>query len=74
MDAFGSIISNNLNIIMKVLASLTLIMSIPTIISGYYGMNMKGPVPFFEHMWFPFMLSAALMTVCWFWLKKKDML
>ena len=39
MDAFASIISNNLNIVMKVLASITLIISIPTVISGIYGMN-----------------------------------
>ena len=35
MDAFASVISNNLNIVMKVLASITLIISIPTVISGY---------------------------------------
>ena len=39
MDAFASIISNNLNIVMKVLASITLIISIPTVVSGIYGMN-----------------------------------
>ena len=37
MDAFASVISNNLNIVMKVLASITLIISIPTVISGLYG-------------------------------------
>lgn len=43
MDFFASVISNNLNIVMKVLASLTILMSIPTIISGIFGMNI--PVP-----------------------------
>ena len=48
MDAFSSIISNNLNIVMKVLASLTLLTSIPTVISGIYGMNVDHlPIPFF---------------------------
>ncbi|KIR01915.1 Magnesium and cobalt transport protein CorA [Lachnospiraceae bacterium TWA4] len=41
MDAFSSIISNNLNIVMKFLASVTIVMSIPTIIGGYYGMNVN---------------------------------
>lgn len=46
MDAFASIISNNLNIVMKILTSLTIIMAIPTIISSFFGMNV--PVPFAE--------------------------
>ncbi len=39
MDAFASIISNNLNVVMKFLASVTIVMSIPTIITSYFGMN-----------------------------------
>ncbi len=39
MDAFASIISNNLNIVMKFLATVTIVMSIPTMISSFYGMN-----------------------------------
>lgn len=72
MDAFGSVISNNLNIVMKVLASITLIISIPTVISGFYGMNVvKLPVPYF---WFPLALSAVCMGVAAFILKKKKMM
>ena len=44
MDAFASIISNNLNITMTVLASLTIIMAIPSIISGFFGMNVLIPL------------------------------
>lgn len=43
MDAFASIISNNLNVVMKFLASVTIVMSIPTIITGFYGMNVLVP-------------------------------
>jgi len=43
MDAFASIISNNLNIVMKALAVITIIMAIPTIIAGFYGMNVALP-------------------------------
>ncbi len=43
MDAFASIISNNLNITMKVLTSLTVVMAVPTIISSLWGMNVAVP-------------------------------
>ena len=42
MDAFASIISNNMNIVMKVLAIITIVMSIPTIVFSAYGMNVAG--------------------------------
>ena len=43
MDFFASVISNNLNIVMKVLASVTILMAIPTIIGGIFGMNVPFP-------------------------------
>ena len=44
MDFFASVISNNLNIVMKVLASVTILMAIPTIIGGIFGMNVALPL------------------------------
>jgi len=44
MDAFASVISNNLNIVMKYLTTITIVMSIPTIFASFYGMNV--PLPF----------------------------
>ncbi|HOW92835.1 MAG TPA: magnesium transporter CorA family protein [Anaerolineaceae bacterium] len=44
MDAFASIISNNLNVVMKFLASITIVLSIPTIVTSFYGMNVKLPL------------------------------
>lgn len=41
MDAFASVISNNLNIVMKVLAIITIVLSIPTMIFSAYGMNVN---------------------------------
>lgn len=41
MDAFGSIISNNLNAVMKRLTSITIILMVPTLIASFYGMNFK---------------------------------
>jgi magnesium transporter len=43
MDAFASIISNNLNVVMKFLASVTIILSLPTLIARVYGMNVPLP-------------------------------
>ena len=45
MDAFASVISNNLNIVMKVLTSITIVMAIPNIVFGFYGMNVDLPLP-----------------------------
>jgi len=71
MDAFASVISNNLNMVMKVLASITLIISIPTVISSMYGMNVTGaPFPVF---WFPVGISILCMGVAYFILRKKNM-
>jgi magnesium transporter len=47
ISAYASMVSNNLNIVMKILAALTIIMAIPTVISSLYGMNMT--LPFQEH-------------------------
>ncbi len=44
MDAFASVISNNLNQVMKLLTSITIMLSIPVIVSSFWGMNV--PVPF----------------------------
>ena len=41
VDAFASVISNNLNIVMKVLAIVTVVMAIPTMIFSAYGMNVS---------------------------------
>lgn len=74
MDAFASIISNNLNIVMKVLTSLTIVMAIPTIIFSYYGMNIgSGKMPLDNIWWFPIALSASIMLIVGFILVKKKM-
>jgi len=47
MDAFASIISNNLNVVMKFLTSITIILALPTLIASIYGMNVH--LPFQDH-------------------------
>lgn len=44
MDAFAAILSNNLNAVMKFLASATIILTLPTWIASLYGMNLHLPV------------------------------
>ena len=75
MDAYASIISNNLNGVMKFLTSITIILAVPTMISSFWGMNVELP---FQHnsMGFVIMVFIAVITtmlVTW-WLNKKDML
>lgn len=43
MDAFSSVISNNLNNVMKFLTSVTIVLSVPTIVFSFYGMNVHLP-------------------------------
>lgn len=42
-DAFSSIMSNNLNLVMRFLAAMTIILAIPTVISSFFGMNVALP-------------------------------
>lgn len=62
MDTFASIISNNLNIVMKRMTTLTIIMAMPTIVFSFYGMNLNenaGGLPL-ANVWFPIVLSVGL--------------
>ena len=74
MDAYASIISNNLNSVMKFLAAITIVLSLPTMIASFWGMNVDLP---FAHNPFAFMiimlLSIGLALLATVWLKKKDM-
>jgi magnesium transporter len=72
MDAFASIISNNLNGVMKFLASVTIVLSIPTIVASFYGMNVDLPMqghPLAFLMTIGLALSIAVVVVLVFWRK-----
>ena len=75
MDAYASLISNNLNGVMKFLTSITIVLAVPTMISGFWGMNVGLPL---QHSPFGFVIMVTVsilitLLVTW-WLKKKDML
>ena len=76
MDAFASIISNNLNIVMKVLSVITIVMAIPNIVFGFYGMNVDLPfdgVPLLDNWAFPLLLAAVGCLVAALIFKRKGM-
>ena len=71
MDAFASIINNNMNIVMKTLTALTMVMALPNIVFGLYGINVNDlPLPYF---WFVVSTAIVLMLVCTLIFWKKGM-
>lgn len=62
MDAFASVISNNLNIVMKVLTIITIVMAVPTMVFSFYGMNVQG-LPFADNVSIPLAISAVLALI-----------
>lgn len=73
MDAFASVISNNLNIVMKILTSITIILALPTIVASFFGMNVDlpfdtKPYAFYLILFISVLLSAVTTIVFW---KKK---
>lgn len=75
MDAYSSIISNNLNGVMKFLTSLTILISVPTLIASIWGMNVELPFETNEHGFIILVaISVVVALVAFICLKKKDML
>lgn len=74
-NTFSAVVSNNLNNVMKILTSLTIVLTIPTIVGGVYGMNV--PIPFAEHKnAFLFITFLTILLCAWTiaYLKKKNLL
>ena len=75
MDTYASIISNNLNAVMKILTSVTFILAIPTLIASIWGMNVELP---FQREPLGFLIitvfSIIMCIVATIWLKRKRML
>lgn len=75
MEAYGSIISNNLNSVMKYLTSVTIVLSIPTMIGSFWGMNVGLPLtdnPFAFALIITFSIIVSILVAIL--LKKKGML
>ena len=75
MDAYASIISNNLNSVMKFLTSITIVIAVPTLIASYWGMNVPVPLQENPHGFLWIVGASVLLGIlAYIWLKKKDML
>lgn len=71
MDAFASIISNNVNVIMKRMASLSITLMIPTVISSFYGMNVDVHIDKFPYAFaLIIMLSIVLSALTFIWFRR----
>ncbi len=72
MDAFASVIGNNLNIVMKVLTLVTIIMQIPAIITSFFGMNVALPLSKNPLAWiYIISMSGISAILVIFWFKKR---
>ena len=60
VQAYGSIISNNLNVIMKRLTVITIVLAIPTLIGSIFGMNLRN---FLEHSNYGFLFAVGLSLI-----------
>jgi len=75
MDAFASVISNNLNIVMKSLTIVTIVLMIPTLIASFYGMNVPNRLESSMHaFWFILAGSVLLALIGVFILRKKKLM
>jgi magnesium transporter len=74
MDGFASVINNNVNQVMKFLAAITIILSIPTMLASFWGMNVVVP---FSHAQYGFAyivaVSAIVTALVIFFFRKKKM-
>ena len=76
MDAFSAIISNNQNTVMQFLTVVTLIMAIPTIVSGFFGMNVPG-IPFANNpngFWITMLITCIICLIITFFMSRKKLL
>ena len=73
MDAFGSVINNNLSLVMRKLTVITVILAMPTIVFSFYGMNVD--LPLAQLTWvFPVALAAVVSVVVYVYLRKSNIL
>ncbi|MFY7899507.1 MAG: magnesium transporter CorA family protein, partial [Chitinophagaceae bacterium] len=73
LDAFASIISNNLNSVLKRLTSITIILSLPALVASVYGMNVAIPYQNSPHAFYiPIILSIVVsIVISAYFMKKK---
>jgi magnesium transporter len=73
MDAYASVISNNVNVVMKFLTTITIVLSIPTMVFSLYGMNVDIPWAGIRHAYvIPLVMAVSISGIAalFFWKKK----
>lgn len=74
MDTYASIISNNLNVVMKFLASMTIVLSLPTMVFSFFGQNVDFPIPTGGLSWLWILLGSLVLSLgAGLWLYRKNM-
>ena len=71
MDAFASIISNNVNTIMKRMTSLSIILMVPTLIASFYGMNVPIYMEDMPHGFILIVLCSIFLSATAFFIFRK---
>jgi magnesium transporter len=73
LDAYASIINNNMNNVLKRLTSITIILSLPALVTSIYGMNV--PIPYSSKpyaIYIPIIMSIVIsIIISWYFMKKK---
>lgn len=71
MDAFASIISNNLNVVMKRLTSVTIVLTVPMLVASLYGMNVHIPYESYPYAFYFIMAFCLVVAISLILLFKK---
>jgi magnesium transporter len=71
MDAYGSIISNNLNQVIHRLTIITVVLMVPTLISSFFGMNIGNGIPDAPWAFYSMILLSGIITGLLYWIMKK---
>ena len=71
MDALGSIISNNVNTIMKRMTSLQIVLTIPTMIASFYGRNVDVYIAEWHYSFVAIMIISVIISAIAFVLFKR---
>ncbi len=71
LDAYASIVSNNLNLVMKTLTMITIFLAIPTMVTSFYGMNIKLPIESNPHAYLYILLTCTILTLIFVFIFKK---
>ena len=71
MDAYSSIISNNLNVVIHRLTVITVVLMVPTLISSFFGMNIPNGVPEHPMAFYLTILFSGCLTGFLYWFMKR---